>query len=234
MEIFTADNLIALVTLTAMEIVLGFDNIVVLSLLVNRLPKEKQDLARRLGLFLAMAMRILLLFSIGWLMLLTKPLFLIMSQEISGRDLVLLIGGLFLIAKATFELHDVAEGKSHEHQGSSKPKSFWSVIFQIIIFDLVFSLDSVITAVGMADHIGVMVLAIVIAMAVMMIFAKSVGEFIHEHPTLKVLALSFLVLIGVMLFAEGSGKHIERGYIYFAMAFSLAVEFINMKTRRVN
>lgn len=233
MELFTFENLAALVALTSLEIVLGFDNIVILTVLVSKLKAEEQDRARTLGLSLAMLMRILLLFSISWVMLLTKPLFAVAGQEFSGKSLVLLLGGLFLIGKATFEIHDSTEGP-HEAVVSDKrqSKKFWAVILQILLLDIVFSIDSVITAVGMANHLPVMVLAIVTSVGLMFFFAKPVGNFIEAHPTFKILALSFLVLVGVMLVAEGFGKHIEKGYIYFAISFSLVVEFINLRMKR--
>jgi len=233
MELLTLENLAALVALTGLEIVLGFDNIVILTVLVSKLKPEQQDKARKVGLSLAMIMRILLLFSISWVMLLTKPLFGIGSFEFSGKSLVLLIGGLFLIGKATFEIHENTEG--HEMKLPSdarRSKKFWPVITQILLLDLVFSIDSVITAVGMASHLPVMVLAIVSSVGLMFFFAKPVGEFIEEHPTFKILALSFLVLVGVMLVSEGFGKHIEKGYVYFAISFSLIVEFINLRMKK--
>ena len=233
MELFTLENLAGLLALTGLEIVLGFDNIVILTVLVSKLKAEEQDSARKLGLSLAMLMRILLLFSISWVMLLTKPLFSVFGQEFSGKSLVLLLGGLFLIGKATFEIHDSTEG-GHEKTVSDKKqsKSLWGVIAQILLLDIVFSIDSVITAVGMSNHLPVMVLAIVSSVSLMFFFAKPVGTFIEAHPTFKILALSFLVLVGVMLVAEGFGRHVEKGYIYFAISFSLIVEFINLRMKR--
>ncbi|MBP9839306.1 MAG: TerC family protein [Proteobacteria bacterium] len=233
MEIFTVENILALITLTLLEIVLGFDNIIVLTLIVNKLEKEKRNVARKLGMILAMFMRIGLLLSISAIMMLKNPILHILGQGFSGRDLILLAGGLFLIGKATFEIHENTEPDKHKEKQVKGAKKFWSAIFQIILVDLVFSLDSVITAVGMASDIKIMITAVVISMVLMMTFAKAVGEFIERHPTFKVLALSFLVLIGVMLVSESMGKHIEKGYIYFAMSFSLAVEFINLKVRQV-
>jgi predicted tellurium resistance membrane protein TerC len=230
-EIFTAENLIALLTLSLLEIVLGIDNIVFISILTGKLPPEQRNRGRRIGLALAMLMRIGLLFAITWVMRLVDPLFSVLGQEVSGRDLILLGGGLFLIAKATWEIHDKLEGDEHS-QASPRQVSFGSVIFQIMLLDIVFSLDSVITAVGMAKHIGVMVVAVVVAVGVMLVFANAIGDFVERHPTIKMLALSFLILIGVMLVAEGFGKHIEKGYIYFAMAFSLGVEILNMRLRK--
>ncbi len=224
------ESLIALLTLTVLEIVLGIDNIIFISILSGKLPKEQQNKARITGLALAMISRILLLFSIVWIMKLTLPLFTVFAQEISGRDLILIGGGLFLLAKSTFEIHDKLEGE--EHSKSSKViKSFTSVIIQILLLDMVFSLDSVITAVGMAKELGVMVTAVVIAVGVMMVSAKGISNFVEKHPTVKMLALSFLLLIGVSLIAEGLEQHIPKGYIYFAMAFSVFVEMLNLKMK---
>jgi predicted tellurium resistance membrane protein TerC len=229
-ELFTAENGIALLTLTALEIVLGIDNIIVLAVITARLPKAQQVLARRLGLGLAMVLRILLLLTISWILRLEQPLFHFNDHGVSGRDLILLGGGLFLIAKATKEIHEKMEGAGVEH-GVRRSVSFASAIVQILLLDAVFSIDSVITAVGMAQDIRVMVAAVVIAVATMMIFAGAVGGFVERHPTIKVLALSFLVLIGVLLVADGLGQHLQRGYVYFAMAFSLGVELINVRVR---
>jgi predicted tellurium resistance membrane protein TerC len=231
-EILTTENLVALLTLSLLEIVLGIDNIVFISILTGKLPPEQRARARRIGLGLAMGMRIALLFAISWVMRLTEPLISVTRFEFSGRDLILLGGGLFLIAKATWEIHDKLEGEEHEH-GGPKRVSFASVIVQIMLLDIVFSLDSVITAVGMARAIWVMVAAVVIAVGVMVVFANAIGDFVERHPTIKMLALSFLILIGVMLTAEGFGKHFEKGYVYSAMAFSLVVELLNMRLRRV-
>jgi len=231
-DLLTLEALTALATLSVMEIVLGIDNIVFLSILVARLPEKLRAKARNIGLILALGMRIGLLFSISWIMSLTKPFAQVWEFELSGRNLILLLGGLFLVAKATFEIHHKIEGV--DDTKNAKPvssKAFASIIFQIIILDLVFSLDSVITAVGMAKQISVMVLAMVIAMGVMLWSAKSIGDFVERHPTVKILALSFLILIGVMLMAEGMGQHISKGYIYFAMAFSLTVEILNLRFR---
>ncbi len=222
---------IALVTLTALEIVLGIDNIIFISILVGRLPKKQRDKGRVLGLGLAMVTRILLLLSITWVMKLTTPLFSIFVQEISGRDLILIIGGLFLLWKSTMEIHDSLEGEE-EHRKTGAVSRFGAVLIQIAILDIVFSLDSVITAVGLAKDVPVMVLAIVIAVIVMMFSSRSIGDFVDKHPTIKVLALSFLVVIGVALIAEGFDLHIPKGYIYFAMAFSVSVEMLNMKMRK--
>lgn len=232
MEILASpESWIALLTLTTLEIVLGIDNVVFIAILSGKLPENQQSLARRVGLGAAMFMRIALLFAIGWVMGLTAELFSVLDHGISGRDLILLGGGLFLIGKATYEIHERISESDHpsERPLRTAAVSFGSVIFQVMLLDMVFSLDSVITAVGMVDHISIMIAAVVIAIAVMMIFADSISAFIHRHPTMKILALSFLLLIGVMLVAEGMGKHIEKGYIYFAMGFSLFVELINLK-----
>jgi len=220
---------IAFATLAALEIVLGIDNIVFISILVGKLPVDRQSLAYRLGLGLAMLMRIALLLAISWVMGLTRTLFSVREHPVSGRDLVLVLGGLFLVAKATFEIHDDLEGKEGKGPSASGSASFVGVLTQIMLLDIVFSLDSVITAVGMVDRIGIMVAAIVAAVLVMMLFAQTVGDFVGRHPTIRMLALSFLLLIGVMLVAEGTGNHVPKGYIYFAMAFSLFVELLNMK-----
>lgn len=231
MEWITDPNyLVAFLTLTVLEIVLGIDNIIFISIVSGKLPEDKQAKARLVGLALAMIMRVLLLLTLTWIMKLTAPLFVVFSQEISGRDLILIIGGLFLIAKSTFEIHDKLEGEEGSKSGKLYP-SFSSVIFQIILLDIVFSLDSVITAVGMVDKIGVMISAVVVAVIFMMIFATPISNFVHQHPTIKILALSFLILIGFSLVTEGFDQHISKGYIYFAMAFSIFVEFINIKIR---
>jgi predicted tellurium resistance membrane protein TerC len=222
---------VALLTLTALEIVLGIDNIIFISILVAKLPKEMQQKARLIGLGAAMVMRILLLLSLSWIIGLTEPWFTILDQEISGRDLILLLGGLFLIGKATYEIHEKLEG--HEGHASSRvTASFTSIIIQIMLLDIVFSLDSVITAVGMVDEIGVMIAAVMIAIGVMMVSAKSISEFVDEHPTVKMLALSFLLLIGMSLTAEAFDQHIPKGYIYAAMGFSVFVEMLNLRLRR--
>jgi predicted tellurium resistance membrane protein TerC len=226
------DAWIALASLSAMEIVLGIDNVVFISILAGKLPPEQQAAARRLGLGVALATRLLLLFAITWVMGLTRELFTVFGHAFSGRDLILLGGGLFLLAKATFEIHDKLEVEHGPELHGKGTASFWGVIAQIGLLDVVFSLDSVITAVGMARHVAIMVVAMVIAVGVMLVFAGSIGDFVERHPTMKMLALSFLLLIGVMLVAEGLGRHIEKGYVYFAMAFSLAVELLNMRMRR--
>jgi len=224
------ESLIALLTLTVLEIVLGIDNIIFISILSGKLPKEQQNKARLTGLALAMISRILLLFSIVWIMKLTLPLFTVLGQEISGRDIILIAGGLFLIGKSTFEIHDKLEGED-THSSGRTVKSFSNVIVQILLLDIVFSLDSVITAVGMAKELIIMVLAVMIAVGVMMVSSKSISEFVEKHPTVKMLALSFLLLIGVSLIAEGLEQHIPKGYIYFAMAFSIFVEMLNLKMK---
>ncbi len=230
--IYLPEAWVALATLTALEIVLGIDNIIFLSILVGRLPEHQRQKARQIGLALAMGTRIALLLALAWIMQLVDPWFTIMGQEISGRDLILIGGGLFLLAKSTMEIHEALEGAEEEHSVAGKAAaSFLSIVVQIAIIDIVFSLDSVITAVGMAEHVPVMVLAIVIAVLVMMVAAKSIGDFVDKHPTIKMLALSFLVVIGVALMAEGMDVHVPKGYIYFAMAFSLAVEMVNMRMR---
>ncbi|KAB2842356.1 TerC family protein [bacterium] len=230
-ELFTVENLVALLTLTSLEIVLGIDNIVFIAILTGKLPAHQQGKARQIGLFLAMGMRIALLLGISWVMGLTKPLFEVFGHGFSGRDLILLIGGLFLIAKATHEIHDKLEGAEHVDKKVAV-RSFNAVILQILALDIIFSLDSVITAVGMAKHIEIMIAAVVIAVGVMILFAGKVSHFIERHPTFKMLALAFLLLIGVMLTVEGVGQHINKGYIYFAMAFSLFVEVLNMKLHK--
>jgi predicted tellurium resistance membrane protein TerC len=228
--LFTPENAIALATLTALEIVLGIDNIVFIAVLTQRLPPKKQPMARRLGLLAAMGMRIGLLLAIGWVMGLTATLFSVLEHPVAGRDLILLGGGLFLVAKATWEVHDKLEGEEHV-SGTAAAATLGAVIVQIMLLDIVFSLDSVITAVGMAKEISIMIAAVVISVGVMLVFAETISRFIEKHPTMKMLALSFLILIGVMLILEGMGQHIEKGYIYFAMAFSLSVELVNMRVR---
>jgi predicted tellurium resistance membrane protein TerC len=217
-------------TLTVLEIVLGIDNIIFISILCGKLPAAQQANARRIGLGLAMVMRILLLLSISWVIRLTQPLFSLLGRDISGRDLVLLVGGLFLLAKSTMEIHDKLEGAEGEVAAGGGP-SFTSVLVQIMMLDIVFSLDSVITAVGMVSQIGVMVAAVVVAVGFMMVFAGPVSDFVHRHPTVKILALAFLIMIGVMLVAEGFHQHIPKGYVYFAMAFSVFVEMLNIRMR---
>ena len=232
MELLTnPETWIALLTLTALEIVLGIDNIVFISILAGKLPVEQRARARRVGLGLAMFIRVALLLSLVWIIRLTAPLFTVLGNEISGRDLILLFGGLFLLAKSTHEIHQKLEGE--EGRVSTRTTaSFGSVIVQILLLDIVFSLDSVITAVGMVNEIAVMVAAVVIAVGFMLVFAGPIGGFVERHPTVKMLALSFLLLIGFALVAEGFDQHIPKGYIYFAMAFSLGVELLNLRLRR--
>jgi predicted tellurium resistance membrane protein TerC len=227
----TGDGLIALVTLTFLEIVLGVDNVIFISILSSKLRAEQQLRARRVGLMAAMVMRILLLLSLAWIIRLTEPLFTVFDHGVSGRDLILILGGLFLLAKATLEIHDKLEGE--EGHGSSRvTPSFASVIVQIMLLDIVFSLDSVITAVGMADDISIMVTAVVVSVGIMMFAAEPISAFVNRHPTVKVLALSFLLLIGLSLIADGFGVHVPKGYIYFAMGFSVFVEMINLRLRK--
>jgi predicted tellurium resistance membrane protein TerC len=224
---------IALLTLTLLEIVLGIDNVIFISILAGKLPTEaEQKKARTIGLLAALVMRLLLLMSIAWIVRLTNPWFTILGQEISGRDLILLVGGLFLIAKATHEIHDKLEGPEGEKVVKVRP-SMTAIIAQIMALDIVFSLDSVITAVGMARHIGVMVTAVIISVGIMLFAAGSISAFVNRHPTVKMLALSFLLLIGTALLAEGLEFHIPKGYIYFAMAFSVFVEMLNIRLRRI-
>jgi predicted tellurium resistance membrane protein TerC len=232
MEILTDPQVwLAFATLTALEIVLGIDNIIFIAILVGRLPKAQQARGRTIGLSLAMLTRILLLLSITWVMSLRADLITIASQALSGRDLILIGGGLFLLAKSTMEIHHGLEGTQEERQVQGRA-SFLSVISQIAIIDIVFSLDSVITAVGMVDHVQVMIAAVIVAVIVMMFLAGPIGEFVDRHPTIKMLALSFLILIGTALIGEGLGFHIPKGYIYFAMAFSVAVEMLNIQMRK--
>lgn len=222
---------IAFATLTVLELVLGIDNVIFISILSGKLPADQQSKARYIGLSLALVMRVILLFSLSWVMGLTQPLFTVWTQEVSGRDLILLIGGLFLIAKATHEIHGSLEGE--EGHGVKKVfASFASVIVQITLLDIVFSLDSVITAIGMVDRVAIMIAAVVVSIIAMMLFAGPIGAFVQRHPTIKMLALAFLLLIGVTLIAEGLHQHIPKGYIYFAMAFSVMVEFLNLRLRR--
>lgn len=229
--IATPEGWIALATLFALEVVLGIDNIVFLSILVSRLPTEQRDLARRLGLGLALFARLALLFSISWVMGLVDPWFTIMGQEISGRDVILIGGGLFLLFKSTHEIHNSLEGSDDTGTGVVA-SSFGMALIQIAVLDIVFSLDSVITAVGMVGEIAIMAIAIVLAVLVMLVAAKSIGDFVDAHPTVKILALSFLILVGVTLMAEGLDFHVPKGYIYFAMAFSVVVEMINIRMRK--
>jgi len=222
---------IAFATLTALELVLGIDNIIFISILVDKLPLEKREIARRIGLFMAMFMRIGLLLVLSWIVGLVEPMLTVLGHEVSGRDAILLLGGLFLIWKSTTEIHQILEG-AEDQQASQSRHTLFSVIFQIMLIDLVFSLDSIITAVGMVDRIEIMIAAVLTSVALMMVFARGIGEFVSNHPTIKMLALSFLVVVGVVLIAEGFEHHIPKGYVYFAMAFSVCVEMLNIRLRR--
>jgi len=232
LELLTDPNAwLAFITLTALELVLGIDNIIFISILVDKLPKERREFARKLGLFIAMFMRIGLLMVLAWIVGLTAPLFTILQQEISGRDIILIAGGLFLIWKSTGEIHQSLEGEEG-HSSNAVKATFTSVILQIMVVDLVFSLDSIITAVGMVDELAVMVAAVIASVALMMVFAGPIGRFVSAHPSIKILALAFLVAIGVILIAEGFDQHIPKGYIYTAMGFALVVELINIRARK--
>ena len=222
---------IAFGMLTALELVLGIDNIIFISILVDKLPKERREVARRVGLFMAMFMRIGLLLVLAWIVGLVEPLFSIMTKDISGRDLILILGGLFLIWKSTSEIHQSMEGEE-EHAASAVKATFASVILQIMVIDLVFSLDSIITAVGMVDDVRIMIAAVIASVGLMMVFAGPIGRFVSDHPTIKMLALAFLVVVGVVLVAEGFGQHVPKGYVYFGMAFSLGVEMLNIRMRK--
>ena len=222
---------IAFATLTALELVLGIDNIIFISILVDKLPLEKREIARRIGLFMAMFMRIGLLLVLSWIVGLVEPMLTLLGHEVSGRDAILLLGGLFLIWKSTTEIHETLEGVK-DQQASQSRHTLFSVIFQIMLIDLVFSLDSIITAVGMVDRIEIMIAAVLTSVALMMVFARGIGEFVSNHPTIKMLALSFLVVVGVVLIAEGFEHHIPKGYVYFAMAFSVCVEMLNIRLRK--
>lgn len=223
---------ISLLTLTVLEIVLGIDNIVFISILAEKVPEKERNKARQVGLGLAMFMRIGLLLSLSWLIGLTQPLFEILNREFSGRDIIMLLGGLFLLAKSTFEIHEKLEGSEKASEKQNKKSNFTNVVIQILLLDIVFSLDSVITAIGMANLVGVMIAAVVIAVIIMMLSVNTISEFISQHPTIKILALSFLLLIGFSLTAEGLGQEIPKGYVYFAMGFSVFVEFLNLRIRR--
>ena len=222
---------LAFATLTALELVLGIDNIIFISILVEKLPSHQKELARRVGLFAAMFMRIGLLLMLAWIVGLTAPFFSLMSHDFSGRDLVLSLGGLFLLWKSVGEIHQSIEG-GNEHQNSAVKAGFAAIILQIMLIDMVFSLDSIITAVGMVDHVSVMIAAVIVSVALMMLFAGAIGRFVAAHPTIKMLALAFLVVIGVVLIAEGFGHHVPKGYIYSAMAFSVSVEMLNLRLRK--
>lgn len=236
--LFTIENLTALITLTVMEIVLGIDNIIFIAILVSRLEKHVQKKARTIGLFLALFFRIVLLLSLKWIMGLTSALFTLMEHEVSGRDLILLLGGLFLVAKSTIEIHHKIDEASHLHdetklnEPKKKPSNFNAAVLQIMVIDIVFSLDSVITAVGMAQSIAIMILAVIISMLIMLKLSAPISDFVDRNPTIKILALAFLILIGVMLVMEGMGAHVSKGYIYFAMAFSLCVELLNLQYKK--
>jgi predicted tellurium resistance membrane protein TerC len=232
LELLTDPNAwIAFATLTALELVLGIDNIIFISILVDKLPEKQREVARRLGLGMAMFMRIGLLLVLAWIIGLTAPLFSVLGHDISGRDLILIGGGLFLLWKSTSEIHQTLEGEEG-HSSSAVKATFTAVILQIMVIDLVFSLDSIITAVGMVENIAVMIAAVVASVGLMMLFAGAIGRFVSEHPSIKMLALSFLVAVGVVLIAEGFGHHVPKGYIYFAMSFSLTVEMLNIRMRR--
>ena len=231
--LWSAASLVSLATLASLEIVLGIDNVIFIAILSGRLPKDQQPRARRLGIAMAVISRLALLLGISWVMGLTRPLFDIMGQGISGKQLILLFGGLFLIGKATYEIHDKLEGEEHHVSAGGKAGvTMGSVVAQIMLIDIVFSLDSVITAVGMTPHVPIMMVAVVLAAGVMLLFAGPISNFVAKHPTMKMLALAFLILIGVMLVAEAFGQHVDKGYIYFAMAFSLLVELLNMRLRK--
>lgn len=236
-SLFSVEAFTALITLTLMEIVLGIDNIIFVAILTGRLPKSQQPLAQKLGISLALITRILLLFFLSWMMGLTAPLFHFIDHGFSFRDLILIVGGLFLVAKATFEIHQKIEGEGDEGEAAAKhshTKKFAMIILQIMLLDIVFSLDSVITAIGMVKDLPIMITAMIIAMFVMLFSASYISRFVEKHPTVKILALSFLILIGVVLMVEGMGGHVGKGYIYFAMFFSLSVEMINMRYRQKN
>jgi len=230
--LYETDTYVSLLTLTLMEIVLGIDNIVFISILTAKLPREQQPKARRLGLALALVFRLGLLFALSWVMGLTAPLFSVFGKGFSGRDLILLGGGVFLVAKSTHEIYDKLEVAHDERAMAGGAGAFGLILVQILALDVVFSLDSVITAVGMAKHVAVMVVAMVVAVGIMLAFASAIGDFVNRHPSMKILALSFLLLIGVMLVAEGMGQHVSKGYIYVAMAFSLGVELLNMRFKK--
>jgi len=232
MELITSPEAwIAFATLTALELVLGIDNIIFISILVDKLPAEKREIARRIGLFMAMFMRIGLLLVLSWIVGLVEPMLTVLGHEVSGRDAILLLGGLFLIWKSTTEIHQTLEG-AEDGQATSSKSTLFSVIFQVMVIDMVFSLDSIITAVGMVDQVEIMIAAVVSSVALMMVFARGIGEFVSNHPTIKMLALSFLVVVGVVLIAEGFEHHIPKGYVYFAMAFSVCVEMLNIRLRK--
>jgi predicted tellurium resistance membrane protein TerC len=231
-ELFSIENVTAFLTLSFLEVVLGIDNLIFISILVEKVEKKKRELARKVGLILALGTRILLLLSFSAIMKLSEPLFTVASHTFSGKDLILLAGGLFLLAKSTHEIHQKVENPTNSGESLKKNTSFLKIVIQIALLDIVFSIDSVITAIGMAKDINIMIAAIVVAIITMLVFAKSVAEFIEEHPTIKMLALSFLMLIGVMLIGESFGQHLEKGYIYSAIGFSLFVEMLNMRFQK--
>jgi predicted tellurium resistance membrane protein TerC len=234
LELFSQpETYVSLLTLTFLEIVLGIDNIIFISILTGKLPAESREKARIIGLSVALIFRILLILAISWIAGLVEPLFSVFSHPVSGRDLILMGGGLFLIVKSTLEIHEKLEGEEHEKSSNAAP-GFWNIIVQIVLLDLVFSLDSVITAVGLVSHIEIMIVAIVISMIIMIMFAGKVSDFIHKHPTIKMLALSFLLMIGLLLLVEGFHVAVPKGYVYFAMLFSFAVEMLNIKMRNKN
>jgi predicted tellurium resistance membrane protein TerC len=230
-ELVSIESLISLLTLLSLEVVLGIDNVIFIAILAGRLPQADQPRARRLGIGMAVITRILLLLSIAWVMKLTYPLVSFGEWSFSGKQLILFLGGLFLIGKSTYEIHDKLEGAEHGHGAGGGRAALTAVVLQIMVVDIVFSLDSVITAVGMTPHVPIMIVAVLLAAAVMMVFAGPISDFVHKHPTMKMLALAFLILIGVMLVGEAFGQHVSKGYIYFAMAFSLGVELLNMRLR---
>jgi predicted tellurium resistance membrane protein TerC len=231
-ELFSIRSLISVLSLSALEIVLGIDNVIFIAILSGRLPRDQQPRARRLGIAMAVLSRIALLLGISWVMGLTRPLLTIAEWTVTGKELILLIGGLFLIAKATYEIHDKLEGDEQAVTVNRGANALTAVVLQIMVIDIVFSLDSVITAVGMTPHVELMVIAVILAATVMLVFSGPISDFVHRHPTMKMLALAFLILIGVMLVGEGLGQHIEKGYIYFAMAFSFGVELLNLRLRK--
>ncbi|GAA5025600.1 membrane protein [Marivirga lumbricoides] len=231
-SLLTFDALLSLVSLTLMEIVLGIDNIIFISILCNRLPENQQDKARRLGLMLALVMRVALLFAVTWLVGLTSPLFTVFDFSLTSRDLILMLGGLFLIYKSTTEIHQKLEGEEEDEGTKKKLSTFGAVLVQIVLLDIVFSFDSILTAVGLVDNIWIMIIAVVISLGIMLVASKSISDFIHKHPTVKMLALSFLLLIGVLLFVEGFHVHVPKGYIYFAIFFSLVVEVLNLRMKK--
>lgn len=229
-----SETWIALLTLTLLEIVLGVDNIIFISIVTNKLPVDQQPKGRAIGLSLALIMRIALLFGITWIIGFKEPLFSILDHPFSGRDLILAGGGLFLLGKSTSEIHHKLEGENDDKDSTPKSSGFWSIILQIIVLDIVFSFDSILTAIGLTEHIAIMIAAVILSMIVMLAFSGNIADFINKHPTLQMLALSFLILIGFMLILDGMGQHVPKGYIYFAVAFSMIVEMLNMRLRKRN